>query len=313
MLPPVTIRRRQAVYGRLFRAAVAAIRSLRPHHWPVVGRMIGSVAERFMSSVHPAVVHVEGHEFHLDANDDLGLARGRPYEPLLRQVMERHIAVGATVIDGGAHIGYHTLLAARLVGPSGRVIAFEPAPSTYRLLAENVARNGYQNVTLVGGALTDRSGHGALHLHGDWSGDHRIAEGPGRQTIPVDLHSLDDFVEQEESVDFIKLDVQGAEPLVLRGAARLLERNPQLVAAIEYDPSKLPDWISPEAFLSDVFGRFATVIDVNDESRSVAPVTPAELLISYTEQNERHTNLLCMNRRDTPRTHPAEPAAARRA
>jgi FkbM family methyltransferase len=220
-------------------------------------------------------------------------------------MMERYIPPGGTVVDGGAHIGYHTLLAARLVGPSGRVISFEPAPATYALLAENVARNGYQNVTLVNGALSDRSGPGTLLLNSSWSGDHRIGDVQNRATtqkpanceaIPIDLYSLDEFLGEQQSVDFIKLDVQGAEPLVFRGAGAMLKKNSGLVVATEYDPVALPPSLDEEAFLDELFSRFTTVLDVNDETKSICSATVPALLASYTRENERHTNLVCMNR-----------------
>jgi FkbM family methyltransferase len=242
------------------------------------------------------VVTVEGAVLHLDPGDDLGLARGRAYEPLLRQMMERHIPRGGTVVDGGAHIGYHTVLAARLVGSAGRVIAFEPAPSTYALLVENIAQNGYENVILLQAALADVSGRGALHLSPTWSGDHRIAATPSRAEVEIELVSLDQYLPEGDHLDFIKLDIQGAEPLALKGATNVLGRSPQLVAAIEYDPSALPLSNEPGGFLDDLFSRFRTVLDVNDEIGSVMPTTPELLLSSYTRENARHTNLLCLNR-----------------
>lgn len=249
-----------------------------------------------MSATHPPVILIDGDVFHLDPGDDLGLARGRPYEPLLRRMMERHIPMGGTVIEGGAHIGYHTVLAARLVGSAGRVIAFEPAPATYALLAENIALNGCENVTVVQAALADISGRGSLHLSSTWSGDHRVAETPSRTAIEIELTSLDQYLSQEELVDFIKLDIQGAEPLALKGAKHVFDRSPLLVAAIEYDPSALPAGFEPEGFLDELFARFGTILDVNDELGTVTPATPEGLLNSYTRANRRHTNLLCMNR-----------------
>lgn len=231
----------------------------------------------------------------LDPGDDLGLSRGRPYEPLLRSMMRRHIPQGGTVVDGGAHIGYHTVLAASLVGPEGRVVAFEPAPSTYALLAENIAQNGCENVTVLQAALADRSGPGALHLSSGWSGDHRIAETPARHAVEIELVSLDQYLSASATVDFIKLDIQGAEPLALKGAERVLARSPRLVAAIEYDPSAMPPSIDPGSFLDELFTRFTTILDVNDETGSVTPATPDELIGRYTRENKRHTNLVCLN------------------
>jgi FkbM family methyltransferase len=288
----------QAIHGWLFRKVVSAMRALRPRHWPIIGPAIAPLAERLLDRTHPDVVSTDGHELRLDPSDDLGLARGRArgYEPLLHEVMERHIPGGGTVIDGGAHIGYHTLLAARLVGPTGHVIAFEPSPTTYPLLLENVERNGYRNVTPMNAALADRSGRGTLYLCATNNADHRISELSERDAVEVELHSLDAFVPENQPVDFVKLDVQGAEPLVLRGGRRVLERNPQLVMAFEYAPFVMPAELTPEAFLDEVFSSFAQVFEVNDDANSISPAIRERLLATYTRENERYTNLLCLNR-----------------
>jgi len=94
---------------------------------------------------------VGGIELYCDPADAAvtpGLRSGR-YEPHLTSVFERYCKVGMTVVDVGANLGYYSLLAARLVGPSGRVIAFEPNSENCRLLLSSLRRGGITNVEVI--------------------------------------------------------------------------------------------------------------------------------------------------------------------
>lgn len=282
------------MYERLFRGLVGVLRRLRPHRWPLIGPIVERQGARVLRATHPAVMAVDGHRVRVDAGDDLGLARGAPYEPLLEDVLRRHVPSGGTVVDGGAHIGYFTLVCARAAGPSGRVIAFEPAPATFALLEENVRVNGYTNVTLVPGALSDASGTARLHLSPENTGDHRIGEADGqRDALTISTHALDDVLPDGTQVDVVKLDVQGAEPLVLRGAARVLTENPGLVLMLEWAPFVLPAETSEREVLEMLFARFARIRDLDEARMEIVDTDPEAVLATYTRENERFTNLLC--------------------
>lgn len=152
---------------------------------------------------------------------------------------------GDIFIDVGANVGWMTEMGAVLVGANGSVISFEPSPSTMNLLRRRVERLALRNVTLVQAAVGEQSGQLTLYEYdenyggasglrpGGWIGHQHVAE-----TL-VDLATLDDFVTSRriESIRLIKIDVQGAEIDVLRGASRLLasERPPVLFVEIERD------------------------------------------------------------------------------
>src|SRR5262245_2134996 len=84
------------------------------------------------------------------------LLAGRGYEPEETAFIEAALAPGMTFLDLGANVGYFTCLAARKVGPAGRVWAFEPDPRNFRLLVRSVKANGLSNVTAVRAAASDR-------------------------------------------------------------------------------------------------------------------------------------------------------------
>jgi FkbM family methyltransferase len=135
-----------------------------------------------------------------------------------------------TFVDIGANVGYFTLLASRLVGPSGRVIAVEPFSENCRSILMSVARNGATNVTLLPVALDDRSGwaHMASHIGSNASfvpdQDDQIAQAYGTivPTFPLDQLMVG-------PVDVMKIDVEGAEGRAVSGAAELITKHRPIV------------------------------------------------------------------------------------
>jgi len=137
------------------------------------------------------------------------------------------LAPGSTFIDVGANMGIYTLVASRLVGEAGRVIAFEPSAQSFPLLRKNIALNGLTNVLALPEALSHEIGRTRLY-HGpdpvsnslgrglSWDGD---AEEVATETLDNVLHRTSLM-----RVDAIKIDVEGAEELVLRGALKTLTR-----------------------------------------------------------------------------------------
>ena len=153
-----------------------------------------------------------------------------------------------TFVDIGANLGIYTLVASRIVGPSGRVIAFEPSLQSFLTLKENVSLNGFKNVLAVRVALSDKTGEAFLY-HGSDAGKNSLGSFPCREPKgePVATQSLDEALHQlsVETVDVIKMDVEGAEELVLRGAKRtvashrpivLFEINPESSRRLGFSP-----------------------------------------------------------------------------
>jgi len=160
------------------------------------------------------------------------------YEEDSTRLFKEFIKQGMTVIDVGAHIGYYTLLAARGVGPSGRVYAFEPEVDNFRWLNKNIEMNGYLNVTTVAKAITDKTGSIKLWL-ATGSGSHSIYpnQGSSQKKELIEATTIDDFLEAEgwPSIGVIKIDVEGAEKQVFTGMQRLLKRQDDLKIIFEFN------------------------------------------------------------------------------
>ncbi len=148
------------------------------------------------------------------------------YEPQLLH-LRSFVGPGMTVVDGGANLGIYTVAAACLVGPTGRVLAFEPGAESYRTLMANVALNGFRHVHVFHAALAETPGSAPLYHHRGPNSFSlaRPPDGAGlaERTTTV---TLDRIIEEEEvdHVDFVKLDVEGAEELVIRGGEAMIRR-----------------------------------------------------------------------------------------
>lgn len=173
---------------------------------------------------------VYGHRMTLDPDDTVvskKLCAEGSFEHLETELVLRDVRAGDVVVDVGANIGYYTLLFARQVGQHGHVYAFEPDPHNFNLLRRNVLQNGYSNVTCVPCAVSDRSGAVRLYRNDGNRGDHRIYDSrDGREAVETACIALDDyFADVARPVNFIKMDIQGAEARALRGMQRVIERG----------------------------------------------------------------------------------------
>jgi FkbM family methyltransferase len=145
---------------------------------------------------------------------------------------------GDGVIDAGANIGVFTLQAARAVGPAGKVYAFEPMRSTFDMLARSVRANGFdQRCAIFNEGLGASEGSGSFHLssHATNPGSSYISEGSDGARIRI--RPLDSM-EYERPIRFIKMDVEGFEPHILRGAAATLARHAPVILT-EFFPRSL--------------------------------------------------------------------------
>ena len=241
---------------------------------------------------------VDGHRLHLDPGDSLDLSINPFYEAFERRITAEEITRGDVVVDIGANIGFFTLHFARLVGPEGHVFAFEPDPGNFRLLQQNVQENGYENVTLIPKAVSNSSGKTRLFLCDSNVGDHRIYDSPGEERTSVEIETirLDDFLAgSERPVDFIKMDIQGAEMLALEGMESTLRDNPTLKMLFEFWPSGLVKCgTDPEDLLAFIRRCGFRILELDDDNETVVSVeNDRELLAKYPPNRVQHTNLLC--------------------
>ncbi len=189
-------------------------------------------------SLRPRVVSTcDGFEIWADPGEWVGqyiYATGR-YEEGIVALMGRLLRPGDHFVDVGANVGYLTLVAARLVGPTGSVLAFEPLTTARTWLERNVALNNATQVTIRGDAVCDRTGTAVLNIgpahHTSTSTLLAVTTGQGGAVVPC--ARLDDVVSVTPRVRLIKVDVEGVEHLVVEGARETLQtHHPDLIVEL---------------------------------------------------------------------------------
>lgn len=190
-----------------------------------------------------------GHElflspyYHIDRN----ILIFGTYDPTLHEVIESLLEPGMTALDVGANLGEIALHMGKRVGATGAVYAFEPISGIFERLRQHVERNGMQDVVrAVPLALSDRSGEAEIAF-AEQSADNQglasianLSDKAGPLRTRIRTMTLDEFVRTEgiERIDLIKVDIQGAEPQFLDGAAETLRRyRPKLL--MEFSPDDL--------------------------------------------------------------------------
>jgi FkbM family methyltransferase len=151
------------------------------------------------------------------------------YEAVKQRKITELVRPGMVCWDVGANVGFYTLLFAKLSGPEGRVFAFEPFRRNVDLLRRHVAMNKYQNVRISPCALGDFDGEAGFDPGPGASMGHLAAAGP----VKVSCSRADTLLAASEvrTPDVIKIDVEGAEADVLRGARQAMERRPVIFLA----------------------------------------------------------------------------------
>ena len=190
-------------------------------------------------------------------------------------IMRELVNQGDIVIDIGANLGFMTAHLSTLVGSHGRVLAFEPDPTTYGYLLANLRINRCDNFSPYNIAMSDEEGLSRLFISKRHSSDNRMyqpqqdwpdEEGP-RSTIDIDVTQLDTFADELDlgKLSFIKIDVQGYEYLVLKGASRLIKSCPSITVLMEFTPSSLDEAGSPSAELWSLCEKLGLQMSVLDE------------------------------------------------
>ena len=249
------------------------------------------------------LVEVQGSKMYVKP-DDSGISAAiinqGVWEPQETALFYALIKPRMTVLDVGANMGYYTLIAAKLVGSAGRAYAFEPDPENCQLIVKSVQLNGYNNVSVFNNAVGDRRGRVKLHLEStNWghSLSPRNINNPAG-SIEVELITLDDLYQAGklgDHIHFIKLDVQGAEELVLKGA-RMIIQEQRPVAVMELEPARLNNMGSDALNLLHWFEHEGYSIRVIEKDIDV-PKSATPEMITFAAEKMGVLNVLL-----TPRT-----------
>ncbi len=222
------------------------------------------------------------------------------YEPFESELLIKNIKDGDIVIDVGANIGYYTLLFAKKVGENGKVYAFEPDPVSFAILEKNIKDNKLRNVEVFNIALSDKRENLPLFISAENLGDHRLYDDhkAKRKKTTVTANTLDLFFTDKEleknKVSLIKIDTQGYEPYVIKGAQELIKnQKPALffeywVYGYKQSGGNYKEMIT---FLEEQYGTLTFI----DEENETTFIVNKDFINNYCLQlnGYLHCNLIC--------------------
>ncbi|WP_259114373.1 FkbM family methyltransferase [Salinibacter ruber] len=160
----------------------------------------------------------------------------RKKEEKLKEYLEK----GYTFLDVGANKGYFSIIAADIVGEEGRVLSFEPDPDNFIRLKKNIEENELDNVECLNVAVGAKEGEEKM-VRGKNSGWSSLVRGEkdAKESFSVEKIKLDKILEKEgvETVSVVKIDVEGAECRVIKGAKRTIDKNDGIKLLIEVHES----------------------------------------------------------------------------
>lgn len=229
------------------------------------------------------------------------------HEPETVAQIQRLVKPGMNVLDIGAHVGYYARMLGTLTGDGGRVYAFEPHPRTYKMLCANIA--ALNNVTPVNAAVAEQEGtaelfdylmmsaSGSLHFDESMRDLQKAQLGSGdiapriEHDFPVEKFTvrtlaLDDFLAEKgvTHIDFIKMDIEGAEIGALRGLRRTIAQSPGLQLIMEYNPQALKAFgHDPAAAFDEVLALGFTRAQIVHEDGTLSDVQ-RDALATLTDQ-----------------------------
>lgn len=244
-------------------------------------------------------VKSEGNTFFINSNDT-GLAphllMHGEFAPGELHTLGKLLKPGMTFVDVGANIGYFSLMAAKAVGSSGKVYAFEPENENYNLLQKNIDENNYINVTPIKKAVSDIVGTTKFYLRDDNLCAHSIVPREGDHVVEVETTTLDEYLKGVQ-VDVVKIDVEGAEPKVLKGMQELIRANKSMAIVIEFYPKAIDEFgYPPIQLLNDLKNADFTLYRIGEKSNEMpVKIEPKEFAaLAEGEDIPKLINILCL-------------------
>jgi len=245
------------------------------------------------------LVNTPNFKIYVASNDELigkTISETETFEPHVANLAERMLAPGDVYLDLGANIGFHTLTAAHKVGPEGRCIAIELNPENCALLRASCRANGFRHVEVIERAAAEQAGMlSFFQTPGTGNGAlvsdvirARMSDAPefyGDRERAVQAVAVDDIVGEEDRVNLIKMDIEGAELKAIKGMRRLLSRQrPPMI--FEFFPDLLRDIGQSEPVdLLDTLRGFGYAIYriAPDSSVSTTPLNNQDAMAAATQ------------------------------
>jgi len=241
----------------------------------------------------PFAVEIDDFKVFVRRSDrDIGLAIASKlgYEPNVVSPFRELVTAGMRVLDIGANIGFYTMLAARLVGPQGKVFAIEPADKNVQLICAGATANHFDNIEIFPLAAGSRNEIVGVQTHANTSNCelHDIAEhGPALAGYAI-VRKLDDLLSTVDRIDVVKIDVEGFEPRAFQGMTQLLSRSRPAIFT-EFHPQALLRNSGTEAreYARTLFALGNDVVSLDRDGSQYRCESPEHVLERWESANER--------------------------
>jgi len=250
------------------------------------------------------LINIQGSKMYVNTQDMSfvpSLMVSGVYEKYETELFKKLVKPGMTVVDIGSNIGYYSLIAAKLAGNNGKVYAFEPEPNNYNLLVKNIKINNYANIIPIQKAVSNKRGNTKLFIDkinlGNPSFSKNNVPTPKEGFAEVEAITLDEFFEnvvKDSKVDFIKMDTQGAEGLIVEGAGEVLKNN-NLKIFMEFWPYGLKNIGTNPLKLLLKLQNYGFKMKIIDEKNQCIKHTRIMKIIEICENSKNgkgHVNLL---------------------
>ncbi|WP_420645253.1 FkbM family methyltransferase [Candidatus Leptofilum sp.] len=222
------------------------------------------------------------------------IAVNRTYEEHVSREIRQYLIPGTTFVDVGANIGYYSLLAASCLKNTGKILAFEPSAKNCHLLKTSIEENGFKNVEIHLKAVADVNGMVGFKM--DDSNGSISKNITDDYAFQVEAITLDHALAEENQVDLIKIDVEGAEGLVIMGAEKIIQTHRPVIFT-EFRPPAIENRseMPAQAFLDRLrhHGYALQVISKTEVVNSL-PQSNQEILACYEAVKPSHIDLLAI-------------------
>jgi FkbM family methyltransferase len=216
------------------------------------------------------------------------------YEPAETNLIKKYVKPGMTVFDLGANIGWFTMILSKIVGDTGHVYSFEPDPDYFLTLKENIKLNHLENVSIFEMGVSNYSGITNFSLNEEF-GTLVIDDKQKENSVKISTTTMDEFcLKNHIKIDFMKMDVEGSEPLVFEGMEECLRHNPDLKIIMEFHPDAMRGvGQSPQKYLEKI-KKSGFKINQIHESGEIEEIEEQDLL--KLKGSASFVNLFCFRK-----------------
>jgi len=242
----------------------------------------------------PEFIQFEGNTIYLDEHDLLSLSVVGGHEKTSINIVKKEVKEGDIAIDVGANIGYYTLLLAKLVGPTGHVYAFEASPKNFAILEKNVKVNNYKNVTLIQNVVSNKNEQISFYMSGKYKNQNFLFKPDNvYDEIKIQSIALDEYFKNQNNIDFIKIDIAGAESLVLDCMDSILKNNNVKIIQEWWPNAIRKHGREPDKHLNYLSKLGYKIYEIDGAKDEVNQITIPELMKKYPNSKMEDVNLFC--------------------